>query len=131
MNLRLVISLAILLFVAGCARRGQISLDLTHSPASELQQHIGENVTLQGRFSLYGKIAPFIQVGANPVYLVPQGSFSWGEPYASMEGREVRMTGMLKFAHYPQPQSDASRAGRPSDHFYFEAETTKVELIQR
>lgn len=100
MNTRLSILLAVLLAAAGCARRAPTSVDLTSAPVdltsasdSELQQHLGENVTMHGQFSLFGKIAPFIQVGGRPIYLVPQGSFSWGEPYERMEGRDVRVTG--------------------------------------
>jgi hypothetical protein len=106
-------------------------LDLTGASDSELQQHLGESVIMRGRFSLRGKIGPFILVGGRPVYLVSKGSFSWGEPYASMEGRDVRVTGTLRFAHYPEPTPDALPAGRAPDHFYFEAETAKVELSER
>jgi hypothetical protein len=82
MNTRLSISLAVLLAAVGCAQRAPTptTLDLTSAPDSELQQHLGENVTMHGQFSLRGKIAPFIQVGGRPIYLVPHGSFSWGEP---------------------------------------------------
>jgi hypothetical protein len=137
MKMHLAVSLALLLAATGCAhhastqpavRRAQTPLDLTGAPDSELQQHLGERVTMHGQFSLRGKVAPFILVGGRPVYLVPKGSFSWGEPYASMEGREVRVTGTLRFAHYPEPPPDAPPEGRASDHFYFEAETAKVEL---
>jgi len=133
MNTRLSVSLAVLLAAAGCAQRAPIPtpFDLTSAPDSELQQHLGAIVTMHGQFSLYGKIAPFIQVAGRPIYLVPQGSFSWGEPYARMEGQDVRVTGTLRFAHYPEPPPGPSPVGRAFDHFYFEAETAKVELSQR
>ena len=105
-------------------------LDLTSAPDSEWQQHLGERVQMRGRFSLRGKAGPFILVGGRPIYFVPKGSFSWGEAYARMEGKDVRVTGMLRFAHYPAPASKALPAGRPSDHFYFEAETAQLELSQ-
>ena len=135
MNTRLSISLVVLLAAAGCAQRASTptptTLDLTSAPDRELQQHLGENVTMHGQFSLYGKLAPFIQVGGRPIYIEPHGSFSWGEPFASMEGHDVRVIGTLRFAHYPDPPPGDLPAGRAPDHFYFEAETAKVELSKR
>jgi hypothetical protein len=47
-----------------------------------------------------------------------------------MEGKEVRVTGTLQFAHYAEEESaKALPIARASDHFYFEAETAKIELI--
>jgi Domain of unknown function (DUF4440) len=105
--------------------------DLTSASDSELQQHLGERVQMRGRFSLRGKVGPFILVGGRPIYLVPTGAFSWGEAYARMEGKDVHVTGTLRFAHYPTPTPEALPEGRPSDHFYFEAETAQIELSQR
>jgi len=133
MNTRLSISLALLLAALGCAERAPTPtpFDLTSAPEGELQQRLGENVTMRGQFSLYGKIGPFILVGGRPIYLVPQGSFSWGESYESLEGKPVRVTGTLRFAHYPEPPPGDSAVAHAIDHFYFEAETAKVELSQR
>jgi hypothetical protein len=103
-------------------------VDLTSAPDRELQQHLGERVTMRGQFSLRGKVGPFIHVGGRPIYLEPKGTFSWGKAYASLEGQDVRLTGTLRFAHYPVPPPGALAEGRSSDHFYFEAETAKVEL---
>ena len=86
---------------------------------------------MRGRFSLRGKLGPFILLGSRQIYLVPTGSFSWAEPYARMEGRNVRITGTLRFAHYPEPAAGALPEGRAPDHFYFEAETAKVELSEK
>ncbi|HVS81060.1 MAG TPA: hypothetical protein VHE60_04940 [Pyrinomonadaceae bacterium] len=149
MNIRLAVSLALLLAAGKCAQRAstptkvqraptppeaqQVStrLDLTSASDNDLQQHLGESVTMRGQFSLRGKLGPFILVGGRPIYLIPHGSFSWGEPYASMEGRNVRVTGTLRFARYPPPPPQALPEGRAPDHFYFEAETAKVELVRR
>jgi len=140
MKIRLAISLALFLAAAGCAHRASIPRavrpaptpsDLTSASDSELQQRLGERVTMRGRFSLRGKVGPFILVGGRPIYLVSKGSFSWGEPYASMEGRDVRVTGTLRFAHYPEPPTQALPEGRAPDHFYFEAETAKLEVSER
>lgn len=105
--------------------------DLTDVSYSDLQRHVGETVTMRGVFSLRGKVGPFILVGGRPIYLESLRSFSWGEPYARMEGKEVRVTGTLRFIHYPEvPPSKASPVARATDHFYFEAETVKVDLIE-
>jgi hypothetical protein len=140
MNTRLAISLAIVLATAGCAHHASIphavqpaltSVDLTSASDSELQRHLGERITMRGKFSLRGKVGPFILAGGRPIYLVPKGTFSWGKTYASMEGQDVRVTGTLRFAHYAVSPPKALPEARPSDHFYFEAETAKVELSQR
>jgi hypothetical protein len=140
MKTRVAILLSLLLAAGGCAHRaskprdvvrGSIPLDLTGAPDGELQRHTGARVSLRGQFSLRGKIGPFILVGRRPVYLVPKGSFSWGEPYASMEGKDVRVTGTLRFARGAEPRPEALPEGRAPDHFYFEAETAKVELSER
>lgn len=140
MNTRLAISLAILLAAAGCGHHASMPravppaptlIDLTGAPDSELQQHLGERVTMRGQFSLRGKLGPLVLVGNRPVYLMLKGSFSWGEPYASMEGKDVRVTGTLRFAHYPASPTGDLPEGRAPDHFYFEAETAKIELSQR
>jgi hypothetical protein len=140
MYTRLAISLAILFATVGCPHRASVPrsvqsakapVDLTSAADSELQKHLGERVTMQGQFSLRGKVGPFILVGGRPIYLVPKGTFSWGEPYAKMEGQNVRVTGTLRFAHYSASPTESLPEGRPSDHFYFEAETARVELNQK
>jgi hypothetical protein len=147
---RLAILLILLLAAAGCAKRASRPVDVGRGPASnevqreatpldltgatddELRQHLGQVVTMRGQFSLRGKVGPFIlTAGGRPVYLESKGSFSWGETYASMEGRDVRVTGTLRFVHYPEPAPGALPEGRASDHFYFEAETAKVEPAQK
>jgi hypothetical protein len=102
--------------------------DLSSADDGELHRHLGETVTMHGRFSLRGKTGPFILVGSRPVYLAPGGSFVWGERYEKMEGRDVSVTGTLRFAHYPDATQSALPVARVPDHFYFEAETTRVEL---
>jgi len=104
------------------------STELSNADDSELQRHLGESITLHGRFSLRGKTGPFILVGTRPIYLEASGSFVWGDRYAKMEGRDVSVTGTLRFAHYADGPQNSLPAARASDHFYFEAETARVEL---
>jgi hypothetical protein len=47
-----------------------------------------------------------------------------------MEGQVVRVTGILRFAHYPKAPSDDIPVDRPADCFYFEAASASVELNQ-
>ena len=112
------------------ALRSASSLDLTNAPDGELQRHVGELVTMRGKVSLRGKIAPFILVGGRPIYIKPSGSFSWGEDYAKLEGRDVRVTGTLRLAHYPDPSPEVLPVGRAPDHFFFEAETARIKLAR-
>jgi hypothetical protein len=80
-------------------------------------------VTLNGSWSLNGIVGPYIFANNREVYVVSKGNFSWGEEYARMEGKDVRITGVLRYAHY-----EPSNEQHPPDHFYFEAETAKIEL---
>ena len=148
MNLRLVLCLTLAFAPSKCAQhsspatnsqrtstaeaqRPATSLDLTNASDGELKQHVGELVTMRGKFSLRGKVGPFILVGGRPIYIEPTGSFSWGEEYAKMEKRDVRVTGTLRFAHDPTPSPPQDLpVGRVPDHYYFEAETAKIELVR-
>ena len=137
MNKHLV-GLVVLLFATGCAhqipaplnvQRSSTPLDLTDASESELRKHIGESVTMRGTFSLFGvKLAPFILVSGRPIYLESKIPISLGEPYVSMQDKDVRVTGTLRFAQYPKPPPGDLPAGRVPDHFYIEQETAKVEL---
>ena len=111
--------------------RAPTPTDLTGASDSELRRHLGETVTMRGVFSLRGKVGPLILVDGRPIYLESARRFSWGESYAKMEGKEVGVTGTLRFAHYSHPRSSkALPVGQATDHFYFDADTAKVELIE-
>lgn len=88
---------------------------------------IGKEITIRGKFSLGGKIGPYILLdNRQEVYLVPTGSFIWGKPYSEMQGKLVTATGVLRFyKDVPTPEQKIQHA---PDHFYFEAETTQVQL---
>jgi hypothetical protein len=139
MRLKVLLTVVFLLF-ASCAKKNSVAskaqvspqtdlnTDLNAASDSELLGHIGEKVTMHGKFSLRGKIGPYILVTNGPIYVVPQGSFSWGDNYARMEGQDVRVTGILRYAHYANANGGPSSEQRPHDHFYFQAETAKIEL---
>lgn len=146
MNAGIATSIVFLLSTAACAHRVGTStrvetaspqvatarsatpIDLTALTANEWQRHLGETVTMHGRFSLYGKIAPYIMVRNEAIYIKPQGSFSWDKSYAQLEGHDVRVTGTLRFIHYDQLPPSQSAEQRAYDHYFFDAETAKVEL---
>ena len=110
------------------SRRSRKPADLTNAPDSKLQQYLGERVTMHGMFSLRGKTGPFILVRERPIYLKPKDSNSQNRSYEVMEGKDVRVTGILRFAKNPEASGGDLPAGRPSDHFYFEAESAKLKL---
>ncbi len=109
---------------------GTAAPDVTSASDTELQQYVGRRVSVHGPFSLLGKAGPYILAGERPIYLLSSGPFSWGERYARVEGQEVRVTGILRFAHYPKAPSDSIPVDRPADCFYFEAASASVELSQ-
>jgi hypothetical protein len=108
--------------------RSKKPADLTDSPDSELHQRLGERVIMHGKFSLRGKAGPFILVRERPIYIQPHGPISWKKSYAGMEGKDVQVTGILRFEKNPEAGSGSLPAGTLSDHFYFEAESAKIEL---
>jgi hypothetical protein len=97
----------------------------------DLRSLIGHRVTLRGKFSLRGKIGPFVLVKDRPVYIVAAGSFTPGQPYSSLEGRIVKVTGILRFRQFPpEPEPVDAAKARVPDYFYFEAETARVRLAR-
>jgi hypothetical protein len=128
-----VLTTVVLLLSASCAQKNpvrskdqvstQSNVNLNEASDSELLGHVGEKVTMHGKWSLRGVIGPYILANNGPIYLVSKGNFSWGEKYARMEGKDVRVTGVLRYAHY-----EPSTEQHPRDHFYFDAETAKIEL---
>lgn len=94
------------------------------------QALIGKQITIHGKFSLLGKVGPYVVLdNQQVVYLVSRGAFTWGAPYSEMEGKRVAATGFLRFSHSPDAgPADQAKAATP-DYFYFEAETAQLQLI--
>lgn len=110
---------------------GTITYTVTFAEVSydELHSFVGQQVALRGKFSLRGKIGPFVLISGRPVYLVARGPFDWGQQYSDMEGKPVIVTGTLRFFRAePAPESSDSAVARVPDHFYFEAESMRVML---
>jgi len=129
---KLILAVAMIVLAVGCRQHPALPFDLTSASDDELMKHLNKTVTITGRFSLRGKLGPFIEVGKRPIYLDAKGSFSWGDTHAAMEGRQVRVTGELKYFQNPEVLTSKSiPVARAPDHFYFVAETTKIELLGR
>jgi hypothetical protein len=105
--------------------------DVTGVSEAQLHRYVGQRVSLRGPFSLLGKAGPYILAGECAIYLLAPGPSSWDGRYTQMEGQEVRVTGILRFAHYPQAPANNSLLDRPADCFYFDAATASVELWRR
>jgi hypothetical protein len=134
-------SIAIVLLAAGCDHPRSTPKDTTEASNEVSRTLIGRQVTIHGTFSLRGVVGPYVLLSNQQVvYLVPRGSFTWGEPYSEMEGKLVAATGTLRFYHSPDAKpADQAMArryppdayARPRDYFYLEAETAQVRLISR
>jgi hypothetical protein len=111
-----------LMILTGCANQ-----PVADSSAPDLKRSVGQDVTLSGKFELYGKAGPYIYCNGQPVYLVPQGSYKWGSQYDAMEGKEVSFSGVLHFRHF-EPVRTSDAVQQTPDYFYFDAETAKVSL---
>jgi len=126
------LSIAIVVLAGGCDHPRSTPEDATAASYELLHTLIGKQVTIRGKFSLWGKFGPYVLLGnQHVVYLVPTGSFTWGEPYSEMEGKLVAATGTLRFYHAPNAEPENPAVARPPDYFYLEAETAQLRLISR
>lgn len=127
------LSMAIVVLAGGCDHPRSAPEDASPASYGLFPTLVGKQVTIRGKFSLRGKFGPFVVLdNQQVVYLEPAGSsFTWGEPYAEMEGRLVAATGTLRFYHGPTAKPTDRAVARAPDHFYLEAETAQVRLIDR
>jgi len=93
--------------------------------------HIGGQITVHGKFSMRGKIAPACVELDNHQVVYFKGSWGWGEPFSEMEGKRVAATGTLSFYHAPPAKPTERRIAQLPDHYYFEADTTLMRLIEQ
>ena len=123
-------SLLIVVLLGGCDHPRSTPKAATTAYDEVSQTSIGKQITIRGKFSLWGKVGPFVELDNQPaVYLVPKGSFTWGKPYSDMDGKLVAATGVLRFYHAPPAEPTARAVTRLPDFFYFDAETTQLRLI--
>lgn len=126
------LSITIIVLGTGC-EQSRSRLDATTAASYEdLHTLIGKQTTIRGKFSLNGKVGPYVLLSNQQVvYLVSRGSFTWGKPYSEMEGKLVVAIGTLGFFHSPDVSPADEARARPPDYFYLEAETTQLELVRQ
>lgn len=94
------------------------------------QTLVGQRITIRGKFSLRGKIAPaYVALDDHQVVYLP-ASWKWVRTYSEIEGKRVAATGILRFYHGPDPAPADNTKARLPDHFYLEAETTRLWFIE-
>jgi hypothetical protein len=70
-------------------------------------------------------------VGDEPVYLVADASFTWGEPYIGMEDREVTIAGVLRRSEPPRTATripDSVQQLPP--YFFVEMRDTTISIAR-
>jgi hypothetical protein len=124
------LSIAIVIPAGGCGHRSSTRENASTDSYEVLRTLIGKQVSIRGKFSLRGKFGPYVLLSNQQVvYLVPRGSFTWGEPYSEMEGKLVAATGTLSFYHAPNAEPADPAFAQAPDYFYFEAETAQLRLV--
>jgi len=129
-----ILSITVVALAGGCNHPRSTPEGATAASNEVSPALIGKQITIRGKFSLWGKVGPYVSLDNQQlVYLQSRGSFTWGKPYSEMEGKLVEATGTLRFAHSPDAEpADRDKArpvARVRDYFYFEVETTQLRLI--
>jgi hypothetical protein len=93
------------------------------------QALVGQRITIRGRLSSNGKIAPASVMLENHEVVYLPASWGWGATYSEMEGKRVAVTGLLRFYHAPPAEQTNRPGARLPDHFFLDAKTTQVRLI--
>jgi hypothetical protein len=129
------LSITIVVLARGCDHPRSTPENATAASSEVSQALIGKQITIRGKFSLWGKFGGFVDLdNQQVVYIELRGpsTFTWGKPYSEMEGKLVEATGTLRFYHDAAPvdPNKAYAKARAVDHFYFEAETAQLRLIK-
>ncbi|HEU4386366.1 MAG TPA: alpha/beta hydrolase-fold protein [Blastocatellia bacterium] len=97
----------------------------------ELKGNVQKTVAIQGKFSMRGKLGPFVTVSGKPVYLIATPPFSWKKSYSDLEGKLVVVSGTLHFHEAPPVPNVPDSVARPPDYYYFDAESAEVNPVPR
>jgi hypothetical protein len=122
--MRALLALTFLLVATGCSYT--LTGGYRGNPDADLRPFIDEKVTIHGEFMLTGKPAPYVQTHAGRVYLVPKGSFSWGPDYQRLQGKIVKITGILHSRHLDQVAGSETVEPSQDYYFYIDAETARI-----
>jgi hypothetical protein len=119
-------ALTLLLVATGCGYT--LTGGVRGNPNGDFRPFINEKVTIHGKFTLTGKPAPYVQTPGGRVYLVPKGSFSWGPDYQRLDGKIVKVTGIVHYRHVDQPAASEMVQPPQDYYFYFDAEMARIRL---
>jgi hypothetical protein len=120
------LSVAIVVIAAGCNHSRSTPEDTTVSHEVS-QALVGRQVTIRGKFSSQVKADPYVVLdNQQEVWIGPRES-ELEDTYARLDGKLVEATGSLRFYHNPAPVDETTQ--REPDHFYFEARTTQLRLV--
>jgi hypothetical protein len=122
-------SLMLLLLLPACASTPAHPPDISAASDAVWHHYVNQRVAFRGVLSLRGKIGALVVVAGRPIYVVSHDNFTWGEPYVSMENREVEVTGTLRYAPRAMPVTDTVAAS--PEHFFIDAETASIRLVQK
>ena len=133
-----VLSSTLALFLAACSNSSSIPPVAEPSPSPvdkqtpcerKFKERVDQVITVTGKFSLAGKLGPFIVIDDCQIYIRSDQGFDWNDDkYSVMEGKSVRVNGMLRFKDYPDAPPGPIPEARPPDHFYFDPRTSSIEL---
>ncbi len=127
------LSITVIALVGGCNHSRSTPKDViaASDEVSQVSQElVGKRITIHGKFSLLGKIGPFIVLdNQQKVYISAKGSFEWGKPYTEMDDKLIAATGTLRFYHAPDTKKSKRVVQVPPDFFYFEVESSQLRII--
>jgi hypothetical protein len=126
------LSITFVLLAGGCdhPRSTQEGATTSDDVSQVSQKLVGKQITLRGTFSRRCKVPACVLLDNQQVVDIEPRSSLWREPesYAEMEGKRVAAAGTLMFYHAPDAKPLVP-VQRPPDHFYLEAETTRLRLL--
>jgi hypothetical protein len=129
MTTRIAIQIAVIFAASGCTQKV--------APAPETKDKlptlIGQSLTVTGEFKLFGKLGPYITTSGEEIYILPSSNAS--QRFELLDGRQVSAAGVLRYQHYEHPIAHQPAAvpvpSPPQDHYYFSADTVRIEAIRR
>jgi hypothetical protein len=132
----LLIAFGLLPYVGGAADQPP---DLTGTNAKTLDAHLGRVVSLRGKLGV-GMHGDFL-AGATPkdvvFYIIadrpPSGHYRRPESWDQLRGRQVRVTGTLKFRKFPRPPDGKYEGGwsqPPPDYYYMVLQQTQIQPVE-